>query len=214
MKIILLILFVNFFVFNLIAENLEKQYYAVSSNIHGHIFKIELKILKNNKVSILHHVCFRCLRFSKKIKLKEGFVKVKCINKLSDKNLFSIFCNSNKISTGIYNKQIKGNYNQAFMSGGNALHETEFPYGTTFFTFLNHKEFINYKRYLKKNIFITTQKYKLNLINEKLEKILIDDNNNYEKEKIRLNEVEQMYLDNIISYKERNKLREKILGID
>ena len=47
------------------------------------------------------------MEFSTKIKLDVGFVKTRCKNNISQPNMFSTFCNSSLISTGLYEKQIK-----------------------------------------------------------------------------------------------------------
>ena len=173
----------------LYGKNLKESenYYAVTTNEHGHIFKLELELLENNKLSISHFVCFRCLRFSNKINLDVGFVKTICKDNINQPNIFSTYCRSTKISTGLYEKQIKGNLNKAVMGGGNALHETEFPYGKAIFTFLDKKEFFEYKNFIENNLFITTTDFKseLKLKNIEKEKVILEKELKKIKEKIK-----------------------------
>ena len=166
------VLVLTFFYSNLYAEtydiNTFNEYYATSTNVHGHIFTINLKVYENNKILISHSVCYKCLLYTKIINFQKGFKKTNCENNKNKAVLFSVYCNSEKIWTGIYQKQIKGNLTEAFMSGGNALTEVEIPYGKAHFIFLNKKEYLNYKKFIKTQNFITTSEFK-----NKQEKIII-----------------------------------------
>ena len=105
------VLVLMFFYSNLFAESYDKnkfnEYYATSTNVHGHIFTINLKIYENNKILVSHSVCYKCLLTKKIINLQKGFKKTNCKSNKNNAMLFSVYCNSEKIWTGIYQKQIK-----------------------------------------------------------------------------------------------------------
>ena len=109
------VLVITFFYSNLFAEPYDKntynEYYATSTNVHGHIFIIKLKVYENNKTFVSHSVCYKCFFKKKIINLQKGFKKTNCKNNKNKEVLFSVYCNSEKIWTGIYQKQIKGKFN-------------------------------------------------------------------------------------------------------
>ena len=148
------VLVITFFYSNLFAESYDKntynEYYATSTNIYGHIFKINLKVFKNSKILVSHFICYKC--FKKGVtNLEKGFKKANCKNNKSKGRLFSVYCNSETIMAGKYEKQIQGDLTEAFMSGRNRT-ETVYPYGKAHFIFLIRK-YLNYKNLLKPKVY-------------------------------------------------------------
>lgn len=230
-------LFIPLFIFSLSIKS--ETLIAISTNEHKHIFKLELKYLNNNIISISNYVCFKCLN-KKKLDFRNSFVKTICGKVKYDGKVFSVYCSSDTIGYNtMFSKQFKGTLTEAFMSG-ETRHETlpRLSFGQAEFHFINAVDYKNYIKIIENSKFYTTKEYKLakkvreknDLINEIKKKLDTLNKKDIEKtsttdkrdlidieykNKIRnLEEIEKMHSENLISDEEKDKMRNKILDID